>query len=124
MLGCGGGDLAPVHGKVTTAKGEPVKGGTLIFSPTGEGSSGLPATAEVQPDGTYTLKTNDSTGAKIGRLVVTYTPPAQELTEEQRTNPKYIAPPPPYMGLVPKPKEVEVKPGDNAIDLQLVRPGM
>jgi hypothetical protein len=107
--------------------GEPVTGGTLIFRPLGAGpddqNPGKPASAEVQPDGSYILGTNGLLdGAKIGRHHVGYTPPLQQLTEQQRTDPTYHAPPPPYVGLVPKTIEVEVKPGPNTIDLELVRP--
>jgi hypothetical protein len=117
--GCGGGNLAPVSGKVTH-RGEPVKGGTLIFSPTGEGGqTGKSVSAEVKEDGSY--KTGE--GAVLGRHRVTYTPPEQKLTEEQRTDPKYIAPPPPYMNLVAKPAEVEVKAGSTTVDLELVPRG-
>jgi hypothetical protein len=122
LVGCGGGDLASVNGKLTY-KGAPVKGGTVTFSPVGSGkyTAGKAASAEVQADGTYTLGTySDSDGARIGRHRVTYTPPAQELTEQQRSDPKYIAPPPPYLGLAPKQAEVEVKVEDNNIDIELV----
>jgi hypothetical protein len=128
LVGCGSSGVAPVSGTVRW-HGEPIKGGTLIFSPledpdAPEQKGGLPATAEVQPDGTYELRTLDTCGgAKIGRHRVLFTPPPQELTEEQRTNRKYVAPPPLYMGLVPKTSEVEVKAGTNTIDLELVKPG-
>ncbi|MCI0461438.1 MAG: hypothetical protein L0Z62_31190 [Gemmataceae bacterium] len=120
LVGCGGaGNLAPVSGTLKY-KGEPVKGGTLMFSPTGEGGqTGKPTSASVKEDGAF--KTGE--GALVGRHRVTYTPPEQKLTEEQRTNPKYIAPPPPYMNLVAKPAEVEVKSGDNTITLELVPRG-
>jgi hypothetical protein len=126
LAGCGGGELAPVSGKVTF-KGAPIKGGTLIFSPVpgtaGAAIAGKPASAEVGADGSYSLQTNRPLdGAKIGKQRVTFTPPPQQLTEAQRTNPRYKAPAPLYMGLVANPGEVEVKPGPNTIDLELVAP--
>jgi len=126
LVGCGGGNLAPVKGKVTVS-GEPAKGGSLIFSPLGSGeeaSPGKPASAEIQSDGTYTLGTNrPSDGAHVGHHRIGFTPPPQQLTDAQRTDPKYKAPPPLYMGMVPKPNETEVKPGSNTIDIELVFPG-
>jgi len=72
VVGCGGG-AAPVKGKVTY-KGEPVKGGSLVFSPLAEG--GKAASGDVKEDGTYTLTTNKpGDGAKPGHYRVTYTPP-------------------------------------------------
>lgn len=102
-----------------------MKGGTLIFSPVAKDNplAGKSAAAEVGVDGTYVLHTNSpSDGAKIGRHHITYTPPAQELTEEQRHDPKYKAPPPRYFGLVLSVDETDVKPGPNTIDLELVSP--
>ncbi|MFO0864800.1 MAG: hypothetical protein U0744_09130 [Gemmataceae bacterium] len=117
VAGCGGATTAEVKG-VVTHKGAPITGGTLIFSPV---QSGKPATAEVQSDGTYTLSTfGKNDGAVLGKHKVAFTPPPQQLTEEQKTNPKYIAPPPKYMGLQPNTAEVEVKSGANKIDMELV----
>jgi len=121
LVGCSGG-RAKVQGKVT-ANGEPVNGGTLIFSPVASGNDktpGKPASAEIKADGTYSLGTDrPGDGAAAGRYRVTFTPPQQELTEEQRTNPKYKAPPPRYVGLSPKETEVEVKKG-TSVDVELV----
>jgi hypothetical protein len=123
MMGCG--ESAPhaaVSGKVTYM-GEAVKGGTLVFGPVGAGKVGQPATATIKPDGTFVLGTNStSDGALIARHHITYSPPPQELTKEQRTDPTYIAPLPAYMGMVPKQAEVEVKSGRNSIEIELVVP--
>jgi hypothetical protein len=120
LAGCGG-NQAPVTGKLTH-KGVPVRGGTVFFSPVGaDDTAGKPASAEVQADGTFALGTNQpGDGAVVGRHRVTYSPPVQELTEQQRTDTKYHAPPPPYMGLAPKQSEVEVVAGDNTIEVELV----
>jgi len=112
--GCGG-NSAVVTGKVVVGHGEAVKGGTLVFSPTGGGDA-APVATEIQPDGTFKLPR----GAQAGRYTILFTPPEQQLSEEQRTNHKYIAPPPAYMNRVPKPGEVELKPGTNTVDLELV----
>jgi hypothetical protein len=119
VSGCGGDNLAEVAGKVTH-NGEPIKGGTLLFSLAGADTRGRVATAAVQPDGSYLLMTGDSEGALIGTHTVNFTPPEQDLTEEQRTDPKYIAPPPLYLYLVPKESQVEIKAGENTVDIELV----
>jgi hypothetical protein len=118
--GCGP-NLAQVSGKVTY-NGEPVKGGTLIFSPVSESqnSPGRPGSAEIQQDGTFVVTTErPRDGAVVGRHRITFTPPPQELTQEQRTDPTYIAPPPPYMDVQPREAEVEIKSGSNTIEIQL-----
>jgi hypothetical protein len=113
--GCSAG-LGQVTGKVTY-KGAAVKGGTLIFSPS---DGGKPASATVQQDGTFTLGTYSSNdGALVGNHTVSYTPPEQELTEQQKTDPKYIAPPSPYAGLAPKQTQVQIKSGSNTLDIEL-----
>jgi hypothetical protein len=127
LTGCGKTEMAPVTGKISL-KGAPIKGGTLVFTPIlvagSEASKGKAATAEVHADGTYSLTTERSgDGAQLGHYRVVFTPPAQELTEEQRTNPKYKAPLPLYMGMAAKPADVDVKSGANTIDLELVGSG-
>jgi hypothetical protein len=117
LPGCGKGKLATVTGTVHY-QGQPVTGGTFIFSPVGEGQ---PAAAEIHPDGTYTLGTNGAAdGALIGRHRVSYTPPSPPMTEEQRTDRNYTAPPSPYLGLAPREMEIDVNPGKNAVDIELV----
>jgi hypothetical protein len=116
VAGCGKSKQATVTGTVHY-KGQPVTGGTFIFSPVGEGP---PAAAEVHPDGTYTVGTNGGDGALVGRNRVSYTPPSPPLTEEQRSDRNYTAPPSPYLGLIPKDMEIDVNPGKNAIDIELV----
>lgn len=119
VTGCGGSKMAAVSGTVSH-KGKPITGGTLIFSPA---VSGQPASAEVEPDGTFKLGTiKPGDGALIGKHRVTFTPPPQQLTEKQQSDPKYNAPPPLYMGLVPKQVEVEIKSGPNVLEIELVRP--
>lgn len=64
LSGCGGGrELAPVTGKVLY-QGKPLKFGSIMLQPT----SGQPATAEIQPDGTFRVETfGEGIGAVVGR---------------------------------------------------------
>lgn len=124
--GCSGGDdptTAAVSGKVTRG-GQPVSGGTVMFSPRAsadkKGPPGKPAAAEVGADGTFTLTTfTKNDGAVIGKHQVTYTPAPIEIDEKQH---KEDSTPPasPFAGLVPSKPEVEVKAGPNTIDIDLV----
>jgi hypothetical protein len=70
MVGCGAGSaaLAPVKGKVAF-KGSPLTSGTVVFIP--ETAPGTLAIAEIQPDGTFTLRTGDNLGAVLGHHRVT-----------------------------------------------------
>lgn len=72
LFGCGGGnslDLAPVTGKVTF-RGEPLDHGTVVFFPTGN-TKGPQALGEIQPDGSFTMKTVGKAGAVVGKHKVT-----------------------------------------------------
>jgi hypothetical protein len=61
----------PVQGRVTY-QGVPLPGGTLVFTPdVARGGSGPVARAEIQPDGTYSLRTEDQPGAYPGWYRVT-----------------------------------------------------
>jgi hypothetical protein len=123
--GCGGGPpLASVSGKVT-CQGAAVDGGTLIFSPLTEDTmaAGRPGQAQIQSDGSYTVSTErPGDGVVLGKHRVTFTPPEQQLTPEQRTDPNYNAPPPRYAGYGLKDAEVEVHAGSNTINIELVPP--
>ena len=57
----------------------------------------------------------------MGRNRVVFTPPAPEMTEQQRTDPRYHPPQSKFAGLVPRQPEVEVKSGGSTIDIELVR---
>jgi hypothetical protein len=115
VAGCGE-NLAPVKGKVTY-KGEPVKGGTIIFRPAEAGGNkpGAPASATVNDDGTYKLQVGTSNGAVLGKNIVGYTAPEGKPS----TDPNKEGEKSPYANLVPQQKEVEVKSGANVIDIQL-----
>jgi hypothetical protein len=127
LIGCGGGsefDTAPVHGKVTY-QGKPVEGGSITLRPlaTGDQSeTGKPASGEVQADGSYALSTyGDQDGAVVGRHQVLYTPPYIE--PDRALKPGESAPASPWDGLVPKQQEIEIKAGDNAINIELAPAG-
>ncbi|MBN2296041.1 MAG: hypothetical protein JXM70_26655 [Pirellulales bacterium] len=67
LLGCGGGsslDLAPVSGTVTY-RGKPLDHGSVSFMPTGD-TRGPQAAAEIQADGTFSMKTAGKEGAVVG----------------------------------------------------------
>jgi hypothetical protein len=78
--------LIPVKGKVTY-KGSPVTKGTIKFQPDGYGR---PATAKLQPDGTFVLGTNkEGDGVVAGHHQVsikdTGSHPAKELIPKKYT---------------------------------------
>jgi len=77
MSGCGGSVNPKVTGKITLA-GVPVKQGTVMFVPEGNGQ---PATGELTADGSFTMyTTNLGDGVAPGKYLVSIT--AIELTNE------------------------------------------
>lgn len=73
LAGCGKTPTQPaaVQGRVSY-RGMPLPGGTIVFTPdTARGGSGPLARAEIQSDGTYTLRTDDHAGAYPGWYRVT-----------------------------------------------------
>jgi hypothetical protein len=83
LAGCGrgGGDgkLSPVQGRVFY-KGEPLAGGTIVFTPDQErGGAGGQAWARIDADGRYRLTTNDRTGAAPGWHRITVACAARKL---------------------------------------------
>lgn len=119
--GCGG-PTASVSGTVTY-NGKPVTGGDLNFSPiaNGEKEPGKPAAGVIGADGTYRLGTFSSgDGAVVGKHRVTYFPPVLNPVEGKATRRGEAVPRSGFEGLVPKEAEVEVKPGSNKIDIELV----
>lgn len=88
-VGCGGGrhKTAPVSGMVYY-DGKPVSGGTITFSPIGEGDadleSGKAAVGTIGKDGTFVLSTYETDdGAIIGKHRIFYSPPEAEESENQ-----------------------------------------
>lgn len=127
--GCGGGDdrdTATVHGKVTY-NGAPLPGGGVTFVPvSGEGATtgGKPAAGTINPDGTYTLTTyEDGDGAVIGKHHVGVSPPPPPGAGAEAPEGTHAAPTPPspFAGLKPTTEEVEVKAGDNEINIELTK---
>lgn len=58
--------LAPVRGQVRY-HGVPLRGGTIVFTPDAlRNTDGPLAQADIQPDGTYLLRTGDAPGAVPG----------------------------------------------------------
>jgi hypothetical protein len=58
--------LAPVHGRIRF-RGEPLHSGTIVFTPDAvRGSAGPMAQADIQPDGSYVLRTGTTPGAAAG----------------------------------------------------------
>jgi hypothetical protein len=106
--GCGGVEqleCAPVTGKVT-CNGAPMTYGVIVFSPEGKGRY---AEGVIGPDGTYKLSTYElEDGAIIGphRIGV-------RLTDEDEESGKKLDCPEPAQ------RRVEVKDGDNTIDVEL-----
>ena len=68
LIGCrqGSAPLAPVRGQVSY-QGNLLPGGVIVFSPdASKGTRGDVAIAEIQPDGTFLLKTGDRAGVAAG----------------------------------------------------------
>lgn len=116
LAGCSADSSFELKGNVKTSGGEPVKGGTLVFSPIGEGG-GKAASAMIQEDGSYTV----SPGIEAGKYRIVYSPPQPELTEEQRHDASYTAPKPPYMGMIPKSDQADITAETPTLDIELIK---
>jgi hypothetical protein len=121
LSGCGGGpaNLASVTGKVTH-QGQPVKGGTLLFAPSGD-KKGRPAVGRIEPDGSYALETDGHQGSLVGKSTVLYTPPGPDIPADKEEVDGFDPPRGPYDQLSAKQEQVEVKEGPNTIDIELVK---
>jgi hypothetical protein len=114
-------NVAPVRGKILY-NGQPVTSGVIRFRPVEvpgakQGVLGRPASGEVKNDGTFVLTTySQGDGAVVGKHEVSYVPVAKG-AEGYEDKPEQS----PYVGLVPKERMVEVKPGSNEITIELVR---
>jgi hypothetical protein len=69
-LGCGGGKLVTVEGKVTL-DGKPLEGATVLFTP--QGNQGRPAQGVTADDGSFRLSTSSEEGAERGEYKVLVT---------------------------------------------------
>lgn len=126
LAGCGGGSLKLPTGKVggkVTYNGQPVTGGTITFMPVSKADmkeAGRSAKCAIQPDGTFKAGTYEEfDGALIGKHTVMFTPPsvaAPAAAEGAHAQ----TPPPLYPGLTTDVTEIEVKAGENKIDIKLV----
>lgn len=68
LTGCGSGStpLTPVRG-VVTYRGSVVPSGTIVFTPDpSRGTRGDLACGDIQPDGSYTLRTGNASGVVAG----------------------------------------------------------
>jgi hypothetical protein len=73
LAGCGGPPDGPAAatGKVSY-RGQPLPHGTIVFTPDAiRGGTGLPVRAEIQPDGSYRLRTTEAVGLPPGWYRVT-----------------------------------------------------
>jgi hypothetical protein len=116
LCGCSGGSAA-ITGKVT-ADGKEVTAGGLVLSPLdadGKAIPGKPGMADIGPDGSYSLKIEPGASGLAHRFAVRFTPPPVQMTVA--TSKTVVIP---YLGLVPKQAEVEVKPGSNVINIELI----
>jgi hypothetical protein len=88
LVGCGrgggGANLTPVQGRVFY-KGEPLAGGTIVFTPDQEhGGRGPQAWAKIDADGRYRLTTDDRHGATPGWHRITVACSASQLPPRYR----------------------------------------
>jgi hypothetical protein len=135
VVGCGPGGPATheVTGKVTIG-GEPAKDLNITFSPVSP--DGEMASGSVGADGTYTLFTGaqGTPGAVAGKYKVVLTEAQADMGTAEDAMPDYMetgtdptaAPeaeaggiPSEYTSAETSPKEVEVKPGPNTIDIEI-----
>ena len=132
--GCEGEKMSPhaaVHGKVTY-NGKPVTSGTVMFVPTEVPKEGAleGASGDIQPDGSYTLKSQATGGAVLGvHKVVVYSTgelqapkeaPKEGAAPKADTAPKRRSIlPNRYSELRATPLTYKVVAGDNNFDIEL-----
>ena len=129
LPGCGGSD-APDLAKVTgTVKldGKALPGGTVVFVPNNaEGTTGPSSTAEIGPDGSYTLMApGGREGAVIGVHTVVVTGPPDPTNVSGESDPPPVKPgevvkvPEKYADSLTSGVTAEVKAGENNIPVEL-----
>jgi len=117
LSGCS--SSAEVSGKVTV-RGKEVVGGDIVFSPLdddGKASLGKPGMAGLGEDGSYSLKLESGPSGLAKRFAVRFTPAPLPPMPEAEARVAVS----PYLGMIPKEGEVEVKPGINVINVELIR---
>ncbi len=124
--GCGrtkGPEIAMVHG-VVRVNGSPERGLFVSFSPDPQKGNGMPAFASGKTDeqGKYTLKYEyrgkEGLGAPVGWQRATIIDSKVGVAPQgQQPKPSWI--PSSYRNFMTTPLVVEVKPGDNSIDLDV-----
>jgi hypothetical protein len=117
--GCSGGGFESQVSGTVTLDGAPIGPGFLVFVP---GSGGRnPANGTIQPDGSYELKTANTSGLHPGKYKVSVTildqpevPPGERSYEVAKSRI-----PTKYNDIISSGLEFEVEPGSNAIDIAL-----
>ncbi len=122
-VGCGADvpTLIPVHGKVSY-RGQPLTAGTLVFAPDPvRNGPGPLSRADIQPDGTYQLKSGDGLGAVAGwhRITVIAVVDTPAVPGQRFVRPRSLLPEkyrdPELSGLT-----CEIKPGkENVVNFNL-----
>ena len=113
LSGCGP-SIANVKGKVS-ADGKEVTGGGIVLSPLGtdgKAAGGKPGMADIGSDGTFSMDV-ELPSASSSRFAVRFSPPQPLPTKAFKDG--VIA----YNGYMPKQAEVELKPGPNAVAIEI-----
>lgn len=130
LAGCGpsGPAVQPVSGTLTI-DGSPAKNVQVVFHPVDAG--GLMASGQVDASGVYSLRSGNTgaKGALVGKYKVVLSPFEEESMDAaaarytsgtgKPTAPAKPAFPKEYLAPSTTPKEVEVKPGPNTIDIAI-----
>ena len=116
LCGCSG-TPAAITGKVTLEGKEVTAGGVVLTPIAAEGDKfpGNPGQADVRPDGTYSMAIAPGPHGLAQRFTVRFTPPVPQLTAATAKDAVV-----PYAGMVPKQAEVEIRPGSNVINIELI----
>ena len=126
LVGCGSGvPMGKVTGKVTY-NAQPVKDGDLTFvpvpAPADKDAPRQPGIAVIE-NGSFTATTvKPGDGLGVGQYTVSFNArnPPFEAPEYDGSGPPPEAPKSEYAGLVPKETQVEIKPGSNDLNIELV----
>jgi hypothetical protein len=112
VLGCGHDDsLTPVRGRVFF-RGQPLPGGTIVFTPdTERGGHGPLAASEITAEGRFSLRSGDKLGAVPGWHRVTIAPPTLAVAPGQAVPPPTVELPRKYRDPEQSGLLREVRPG-------------